>query len=86
MWPASSKVVAVHGGDDDGRGALGADLGDEVGHDLGVAGKAVLDLLVVVGELDEEEVAGLDEGHDLGEALFAEEGDGRIRRTRRGWR
>ncbi len=69
--------AAVHGGDEDGRGSLGAGLGDVVGEEfLVVVEGDGAGFHVVVGELDEEVVAGLHGGHDLGETVFADEGAG----------
>ena len=66
--------AAVHGGDEDGCCAFGAGLGDVVDEEfLVVVERDGAGLHVVVGELNEEVVAGLDGGHDLGEALFGDE-------------
>ena len=77
MWPASSKVRRFMAGDEDGRCAFGAGLGDVVGEEflVFVEGDGA-GLHVVVGELDEEVVAGLHGGHDFGEAMFADEAFG----------
>ena len=73
--------IAVHGGDEDGRGSGGAGPGDVLGEEALVLGYGDdrlvglrVVLLVVVVELHEEVVAGLDEGEDLGEALLGDEG------------
>ena len=73
--------VAMHGGDEDGCGSGGAGPGDVLGEEALVLVyrnyglvRLGVDLLVVVVELHEEVVAGLDEGEDLGEALLGDEG------------
>ena len=69
--------AAVHGSDEDGSCAFGAGLGDVVDEEFFVVFKRNgVGLHVVVGELDEEVVAGLHGGHDLCEAFFADEGAG----------
>ena len=69
---AGVEAPAVLRGHNHRHGILGPHLGDEVGEDLLVpVQRHGAGLLVVVVELHEEEVAGLDDGHDLGEALLA---------------
>ena len=54
--------AAIHAGDEDGGGAFGAGLGDVVGEELLVFVEGdCAGLHVVMSELDEEVVAGLDE-------------------------
>ena len=67
--------VAVHGGDEDGCRARCAGFGDVLGEEAFVlVERDCAGFLVVVVELHEEVVAGLDEGEDLGEALLSDEG------------
>ena len=66
--------AAVHRSDEDRSCAFGAGLGDEIDEEFFVVvERDGAGFHVVVGELNEEVVAGLHGGHDFGEAMFADE-------------